>query len=286
MASLNLNNARLYEGPLPSQQYNSLPHIDDMSDVAADHAKAHATLLGLIASHGLADKFSIHLVHKHFDIPEGRIMVYETVPQTSSHESFVLCSPRRPESMMKVRGLYFKADAKGEMVAYEYTTAPGSDLSDHQDFVAAFADALVRFGVQNVFALTAHSICAKDKVLTEFEMAHVLSTVLVYDATWLPTQDVSASTSTDWMATDDYAQYADGGVPGIIQLKCTKTRTGRHFNVTCSKTRAGSHISHAPSPFSGEPAQDMLLELNGQAIERGSKPHAIITHALEIVDVA
>lgn len=285
MASLNLNNARLHEGPLPSQQYNNLPHIDDMRDAAANHAKAHATLLGLIASHGLADKFSIHLVHKHFDIPEGRIMVYETVPQTSSHETFVLCSPRRPGPMVGFRGLYFKADAKGEMTAYEYTTAPGSDLSGHEDFVAAFADALVRFGVQDVFALTAHSICAKDKVLTEFELAYVLSTILVYDATWLPAQDAVASTSTDWLATDDYAQYANGDVPGIVQLKCLETRAG-HYNVTCSRTRNGSHLGRAPDPFSGEPAQDMLVELNGQAVEHGSKSHAIVTHALERIDLA
>ena len=256
-----------------------------MRDVAANHAKAHATLLGLIASHGLADKFSIHLVHKHFDIPEGRIMVYETVPPTSSHETFVLCSPRHPGSMMKVRGLYFKADAKGEMVAYEYTTAPGSGLSEHQDFVAAFAVALVRFEVQDVFALTAHSICVKDKALTEFELAYVLSTILVYDATWLPAQDVVASTSTDWLATDDYAQYADGDAPGIVQLKCLEMRAG-HYHVTCVSPRNGSHLGRAPNPLHGGPAQDLSVELNGQAVEHGSKPHAIVAHALKMVNVA
>ena len=74
-----LNNVNLDETPLPASSYNELPHIDDMKDTASRHAKAHAQLLGLIASHGLAQQFSIHLIHKHFNIPEGRVMVYETV---------------------------------------------------------------------------------------------------------------------------------------------------------------------------------------------------------------
>ncbi|KAF2970800.1 hypothetical protein GQX73_g2728 [Xylaria multiplex] len=280
-----LNNERLYEGPLLSAEYNKLPHIDNVKDAAANNPKAHAILLGIIAAHGLSKKFSLHLVHKHFNIPKGRVMVYETI-RGKTFEDFVLCSPRVPQKCPHMRGLYFKAAVGGNMIAYEFTTEPGADLSVHEDFVAKFATAVLELGVQDTFALTALSICPQDKVLTEFELGHVTSTVLVSNASWLPTDDVESSTSTDWIATADYAQYADGSVPGIIQLKCTKTRSSRHYNFTCSKTRSGKHQGHAPDPFGGKPPQDEVLTINGVVLQEGTESHAIISHALRMVEVA
>ncbi|KAK4188372.1 hypothetical protein QBC35DRAFT_496565 [Podospora australis] len=280
-----LNNGRLHEGPLPSAEYNKLPHIDNMADAAANNPKAHAILLGIIAAHGLADKFSIHLVHKHFDLPEGRVMVYETV-RGKSHGDFILCSPRIPQKTPNMRGLYFKAALDGTMFAYEFTTDPGMDLSAHGDFVARFATAVLQLGVQDIFALTALSVCPTDKIFTEFELGQVGSTVLVADSSWLPTQDVETATTTDWLATADYAQYADGSVPGIIQLKCTKTRSGSHYNVTCSTTRNGSHLGHAPDPFAGQPPQDNVLNINGEVLQEGTEGYAIVSYALQMIDVA
>lgn len=278
-----LNNARLRETPFPSAAYNKLPHINDMHDAAANNARAHAVLLGIIAAHGVAKTFSVHLIHKHFDLPDGRIMVYETVKGTTTRQDFVLSSPRLPKNCSNARGLYFKATTGGDMVAYEFTTDPGADLAAHEDFVAAFSKTAIEMGVQDIFALTALSICSPNTVLTEFELAQALSTILVSDASWLPAGDVSASTTTDWVADQEYAQYADGSVPGIIQLKCTTTRSNTHYNVTCSTTRNGSHLGHAPSPFPEAPA-DSVLTINGTPVEEGTKSHAIISHALKMVD--
>ncbi|KAJ5249453.1 hypothetical protein N7524_011769 [Penicillium chrysogenum] len=284
---ISLNNTRLQEMPLPSTEYNKLPHIHTMADAAANHSKAHAILLGIIAAHRLKKIFTLHLVHKHFDIPEGRCMVYENI-QSKAHDDFVLCSPRLPEKCPDLRGLYFKATVEGKMVAYEFTTEPGADLSAYEDFVAEFSSAVIELGVQNVFALTALSICPKNKILTEFELSEVLSTVLVSDASWLPAQDKAKSTSTDWVATQDYAQYAEGPVPGIIQLKCTQTKAGNHYNVTCSTTRSGKHYEQqtkkAGPNFGGEP-RDLALEIDGEVFHEGSKPHAIVSHALSLVDI-
>ncbi|KAI0409823.1 hypothetical protein F4802DRAFT_592707 [Xylaria palmicola] len=280
-----LNNKHLHEGPLPSAVYNKLPHIDDMADAAAKDPKAHAILLGIIAAQGLADKFSVHLVHKHFDLPEGRVMVYETV-NGKSHGDFILCSPRIPQKTPGMRGLYFKAALDGNMIAYEFTTDPGTDLSAHEDFVAKFAAAVLELGVQDVFALTAVTICPKETVFTEFELGQVLSTVLVTDSSWLPAQDVAKATNTDWLATTEYAQYTDGLVPGIVQLKCTETRSKRHYNFTCSRTRSGRHLGHTPTPVAGEPPQDNVLHINGEVLQEGTEGHAIISCALRMIDVA
>lgn len=97
-------------------------------------------------------------------------------------------------------------------------------------------------------------------------------------------QDVNTVTSTDWIATADYAQYADGSVPGIVQLECSVTRSGGHYNVTCSRTRHGSHLGHAPDPFAGQQPQDTVLTINGEILREGSEPFAIVSHALEMAD--
>lgn len=79
------------------------------------------------------------------------------------------------------------------MVAYEYTTEPGEDLSAHADFISTFAQAVFDLGVQAVFALTAKKL--DREVLTEFEMSDLLSTVLVNNPTWL-SQDSGSGQST------------------------------------------------------------------------------------------
>lgn len=279
-----LNNGRLQEDPFPSALYNMIPHIDDMKDAAANNAKAHAILLGIIAAHGLAEKFSVHLLHKHFNIIQGQVMVYETI-KGKNHGDFILCSPRVPQKCPNMRGLYFKAAPDGNMIAYEFTTEPGADLSAYEDFVLEFAKVVMKLRVQDIFALTALSICPQDKVLTEFEMGNVSSTVLVFDANWLPAQDVGVATSTDWLATMDYAQYADGSVPGIIQLKCLITKSTAHYNFTCSTTRSGRHLGHA-DPFSREPPQDLVLSINGEVLQEDTEPYAIVSHALKMIEVA
>ncbi|KAF1828766.1 hypothetical protein BDW02DRAFT_614286 [Decorospora gaudefroyi] len=274
-----LNNVNLDETPLPASSYNELPHIDDMRDTASKNPRAHAQLLGLIASHGLAQQFSIHLIHKHFNIPEGRVMVYETV-RGPNHPDFVLCSPREPANVENLRGLYFRAISGGKMAAFEYTTESGEDMSKHANFVAKFSQTVLDLGVQNVFALTAKRF--HTDVLTEFEMSDVISTILVNNPTWLPSADCKASTSTDWIATPDYAAYAnaaDDGVPGIISLKCIETRdTPKHYNVTCSTTRNGKHYQQKPAMPSGE------LLLDGKPLSPDSEAFAMISRARALVD--
>ncbi|KAL8828590.1 MAG: hypothetical protein Q9170_006535 [Blastenia crenularia] len=273
-----LNNVNLDETPLPAPSYNRLPHIDDMKDAASMHAKAHARLLGLIASHGLAEQFSIHLIHKHFDVPEGYVMAYETV-RGLDHPDFVLCSPKDPARLANIRGLYFRALPGGKMAAYEYTTESATDMSRDAGFVAKFAQTVMALGVQDVFALTATRF--HHGTLTEFEMSDKASTILVNDPTGLPV-DSEASTPTDWCATEDYAAYtnaADDSVPGIITLKCLQTRTKQHYNVTCSKTRNGKHYQQRTSTMPGGE-----LWLNGEILTKDTGAFAVISRARALVE--
>ena len=286
-----LNNANLDEAPLAAASYNELPHIDDMRDTATKHAIAHAKLLGPITSQSLSQHFSVHFIHKHFNIPNDRVMVYETV-HGSNHPDFILCSPRQPSNVKDLRGLYFRASEGGKMVAYEYTTDLCTDLSAHANFVAKFARVVLTLGVQDVFALTAKKL--QGDALTELEMPDLISTVLVNNCTWLPSV-AKSSTSTDWMASPDYSSYAGtpgDSIPGIVSLKCTQTRSTSHYNVTCSRTKSGKHYQSktpkpkpTPRPPPGPtPAHEKTttadkLFLDGQPLDEGSEPYAIIRHA-------
>ncbi|KAI9815634.1 MAG: hypothetical protein M1832_005265 [Thelocarpon impressellum] len=180
----------------------------------------------MIPQKRLGKVFSVHLVHKHFDIPDGRVIVYETA-RGPNHPDFVLSSPRMPERCENLRGLCFQATPDNKMVTYEFTTDPGNDITRHEAFVAEFNAAVMDLGVRNVFALTAKPTDAR--VLTEFEMPDLASTVLAYEPNWLLSEG-QKSTSTDWVANEASA----GGVPGVIQLMCT---------VTCHKRRHKENLT-------------------------------------------
>ncbi len=173
-----LSNAKLDESPLSSEAYNSLPDIDAMTRAGDEHQAARASLLALINAHGAGDKFSVHLVHKHFEVPDGRVMVYEPV-KGQGHPDFLLCSSRDPLSFApgSLRGLYFRARHDGTMAAYEYTTEAGPDLSGYEHFVLEFARRCIDPGVENIFALSARQ--ATPKPLSEFEFSAAKATILV-----------------------------------------------------------------------------------------------------------
>ncbi|KAK8153008.1 hypothetical protein BKA80DRAFT_40829 [Phyllosticta citrichinensis] len=166
------------------------------------------------------------------------------------------------------------------MAAYEYTTEEGEDLSAHADFVAEFSKTVLDLGVQRIFALTAKTL-GHDQVLTEFEMSDLCSTVLVANPSWIPSaSEPGQSTSTDWIATPDYAAYApdSDNVPGIVMLKCTETESNGHYNFTCSTTRTGTHYQKQKNTLTGE------FMLNGEPVPEGSEAYAVISRASALVE--
>jgi len=130
------------------------PHVDSMKGVSAKHASGRNKLLGLISSNKLQGIFSIHLVHKHFDLPENRVMVYEMIKSSNDYPDFQISCPRVPSKCQNLHGLYFRADVGGRMVAYEYTTDPLVDISSYGEFFRQFSNLVVELGLQDVYSLT------------------------------------------------------------------------------------------------------------------------------------
>ena len=196
------------------------------------HLNARATLLGIIATHGLAGTFSLRLIHKHFTIFPGQIMVYDKIEYTVDKNPFLLCSPRtlQPDA----GGLHFKAAPGGDMIAYELTREPGADLSAHKDFVAEFASKTPELGVQDVFALTALAIRPQDAFVTEFEVCHhVQSKVLVFVIGLLMAHNVQGSTSTctDWIATAGYDDLALSINQSITTSRCNSKSSAVRYRI-------------------------------------------------------
>ncbi|CAJ2501309.1 Uu.00g041620.m01.CDS01 [Anthostomella pinea] len=219
-----LNNANLVEAFTPAATYNALALIDVCKLEPLKHRAAHTELLNLISARGLSDTFSIHLVHKHFDVPEGQVM-----------------HARDPKKVSGLRGLYFRTTPDGKkMTAYEYTTEPAKDLSAHEDFAAEYAATATRLGVGHIFALGAEGIASIEKPQSEFELASHSSTVVV-DAEALPDLNNMKSTSTGWVPTTQAHGRVYGGVgefgvvifpevPGVLVGHCIEDRVGNHNN--------------------------------------------------------
>ncbi|KAK8029025.1 hypothetical protein PG991_006081 [Apiospora marii] len=239
-----LKNSNLLEHRLPSEEYNALARIDDCKLEPLKHREAHSSLLNLIAGHGLSDKFSIHLVHKHFDVPQDQVMVYEKVKGGKTPD-FVVMAPRDPKKVPgPLRGLYFKTTPDNKMQAYEYTTEAAVDLSVHEDFVQAYATLANGLGVGHLFALGAEGIATIDTPMAEFEMGPYSSTVLV-EADSLPGLEQVDSSPTDWVPDSAAAASAKpqekalagsgvaGGtiypeIQGLITTHCIAGRSGSH----------------------------------------------------------
>jgi hypothetical protein len=53
---------------IPTNAYNSLPTVCEANTSAEDLSLVKQRLLDIIIRHGLADKFGVRLIHKHFDM--------------------------------------------------------------------------------------------------------------------------------------------------------------------------------------------------------------------------
>jgi hypothetical protein len=275
----------LDESPMLSEKYNSLPHIDEAKTISTDQVKALNQLLGLIRAHHLEAKLSIHLIHKHFDIPAGRVMVYETI-EGKNCADFQISSPRVPDSCENLKGLFFRADVGGKMEAYEYTTDSLVDISGHDDFVKEMSDLIMHLGVQDVFALTLKNP-RNPTMLHEFEMPDMSSTILVQDESWVPGADAegTTSTSTDWgfpMEAEKSGDYA-------VLTRCTVTRSTKHYEITkaepdvdagdyttltsCVASRGGKH--HTASKAEENELSDDYAILTRCTVTRSTKHYEI-----------
>lgn len=256
----------LSQYPISSSDYNALPHVSDAHETTqTNHTEeARESLLRLIADHGLSDVFSIHLLHKHFDVPEAHIMVYETI-RGSSHPTYQVMAARKPESLPATHGKYFFAAPDGTMRAYEYSTDPQPDAAQYSGFCSMVWQEIHNLGKQNVFALGVRPYSPLENY-TEIELPFANATVFVEDL------ELASSIDTDWV---NPSQRWDGGLP-LVQAK---TRGGR---CTYSKAR---HTSIGPESLDKDKYGNDVLYLGGTVLPAGCGAFNVLTRAMKHVSV-
>ncbi|KAI0014498.1 hypothetical protein F4779DRAFT_632823 [Xylariaceae sp. FL0662B] len=250
-----LKNPKLLELPLPATTYNCIPLVYDNSREAAKHQAARTYLQYLIDTSGLSTVLSVHLIHRRFNLPENHVMVYTSL-KGNSCPNFILGSPCNPEKVESPRGLHFMAGPKGKgnMLAYEYTTEPGVDLSGQENFVAVFAAAVIGLGVETIFGLTAKPVCEPHSHLAEFKMDDHISAILFSEMA-LPTQTMN-SFGADQVSTSS-----------PVKRRVSDDEAGLRSVFTdepCIEDIFGSNIYHDNHPLrNGTPCTDGRATLPG-----------------------
>jgi hypothetical protein len=166
----NLKNSNLIETIIPAKAYNALPFIEERKNEYLLHRSEEAILRDMILQKGLGDIFSVHLVHKYIDCHAGQVVVYEPL-ERSNRPGLIVREPRDPTMVQGLRGIHFIASPYNTMVAYEYTTEPGKDLSEYSNFVSDYASTAKALGVDDIFGLRVVDIVDHDRPAAMFETA-------------------------------------------------------------------------------------------------------------------
>jgi hypothetical protein len=253
---------------ISAQEYNSLPYVREAHDLSLTdhHTLARTQLLDLINAHGLSNIFSVHLLHKHADAPDGKLMVYELVKK-SEHPAFRVLMPRSPrkdEDGEALKAKYFFANASGVMRAYEYSREPMPDIKPYADFCSIFAQKLITLKVEEQYSL---GVIPTEQLTdaTEIELPAMNATVFVKD---LELPDYSAVT--DWM-NNAWAMDTEG-----IPINQAKNSNGR-----CVYHKVGHSAA-----FWEKDGGEARLHVNGLTLEKDTPAYAVITNAMEYIAVA
>ena len=253
----------LDESFIPSSCYNELPHISSVTDAVDQHQEARDKLLQLIFAHKANHIFSVRLIHKHFDVPEDHVMVYETF-ESPSHPTFQIFGARS-NHVTALRGKHFLAVRGETMKAFEYTSDPLPDVSQYAKFINAFSDAVLELGLERIFGLTVRSADVRE--YNEIELPDFQATVLVQSSDWL-----SGGIATDWMNV--IKAEGVGGVP-IYEAS--------------SGGRCVPSVRHTRATFEDVTlnggGKGTVLSLDGVPLNPQSEAFNILSHAAQYISV-
>ncbi|KAF3481643.1 CAAX prenyl protease 1 [Arthroderma uncinatum] len=227
------------ESFLPAEIYNTIPHIDlrEIDNQEREQSSVRDALLKVIRDHGMEDIFSLHLLHRHYDLPSNHAMVYEqdSNPESLGVPFLEICSPRcldNLDTLGELRGKFFfyRRDT-ATMSAYEFTTEVGPNITSpaYSNFIQDFTHQLLSLKMENVFALSISPPSEKARILYEIEIPRYCATFRVEKASWVPD-----GFSTDWAGLD-------GKSDGIYENAGSLTRSKPPLKGKHGRRRAGQH---------------------------------------------
>ncbi|OJJ07397.1 hypothetical protein ASPVEDRAFT_365779 [Aspergillus versicolor CBS 583.65] len=248
----------LKEGLLPAGAYNNLPFIDDVH-LTAEHEIAKQQLLQMILEHNVGHLFTIRIIHKHYDVPQNKVMVHETVYGPPSSVAMILTSKSPYQRKHPLRGKNFMAEPDGTFQAYEYTVDPIQDVSKQQvAFLECISREILRLGVEQVFALTVLGTNFFEEFV-EFEVPQLQATIALRPSIWLP--QYKKTIQTQWIPTYDSSSTGKGG-------HCVN--------------QAGTHTAVG---YEG-PLQDLSnIHIAGTTLAPGTEAFEILRNAMQAIAV-
>jgi hypothetical protein len=186
----------LKENFISPTAYNSLPTIQEVADVPSIYNKDRDDLRDLLQKHQVPDVVCVRLIHKHFDIVDGEIMVLREV-QVQSQGTIQIMGPMNPQKSPKLRGLNYIVDDDGQFQSYEYTTSEGPDMENYGAFLKEFRQIIIERGLQTKWGLKIG--VPQDKMgWIEFEFPEKRSTLAIPPGVELPSLENELSVTTDW----------------------------------------------------------------------------------------
>lgn len=134
---------------LPAHEFNSsIADIHDQYDLPTDPVIV-AALADVFQKHNVQECFGIHLLHRHFILPDGHIMFKP--PPVESDISLTKITKVDVVDINKIRGTLYFLNDRGKFQAYEFEY--GNPLEIPSAFLKDLSSRLKEFDLEKVVAL-------------------------------------------------------------------------------------------------------------------------------------
>lgn len=191
------------------QSYNLLPDDKDQPEISPVHLEE---ITKIIVSHGVQEKFGIHLVHGHLQVDQGKVM--HGTAMTSLRGCWTRPTDISGLDVGNMHGHIFALSPSGQFQAYEYRQGGPPLMSPNDNaFVVALRAYLQKDGLGSLIGLQVLNE-DKDKHLQEFVLGDSNGAVM------LEAEDTNITESyrvTGYMMETDET--------GVTELKGKETHT-------------------------------------------------------------
>jgi len=211
---------------LPADVYNTLPHIDDVTQIPHDNAADITDLKQLLVKYKLPDNVRIKLVHIHFKLKEGEVFAARDVkiPKqgTVNIMQAIPVSQHAP-----LYGYHFYVDKEGNLSAYEYMEAPGPDISEQRAFLEEFCQLVQDRGLQHKLGLSIRH-AENDESTNELEYPAKRACIDVPDSVPLPYNERIFETMTEFLRDPPFVDSEELKAAGDLEVIKQITKSCAH----------------------------------------------------------
>ncbi|KAK0633931.1 hypothetical protein B0T14DRAFT_533991 [Immersiella caudata] len=236
--------------------YNGLPHILDVADVPKVNAEDLDELRKLLSRHDVPTGVCIRLIHKHFNIVDNEIVVFEDI-DVPEHGA-IRCMHPIPAHILapRFRGLNYFVNNDSRLQSYEYTATEAPDMSAHTAFLDEFCRFVVERGLQRKLGLKL-GLGKETTSWTELELPNKRATIMIPAGIPIPDLEYDVKVTTEWgsEASNDYCLH------------------GR-----CSHSGCAHCVSHDSARLDGPD-----LFLGGKKLEVGTPVHNIVLALNQVI---